>query len=216
MISAVFFDLDGTLRDSIGALRRAYFDFLAGFGCTGSDAEFDALNGPSLSEIAVRLAEAHHLSLPAPLLEQLFFAGQQRAMATGIALHEGARELLRRLEDREISLGLATSSPRQEVGRYLRDMRLECFQVVVCGDDVERSKPDPALYELAVGRMGEEAARCAAVEDAPNGVIAAKRAGLRVVAVSHHTSPQILQEHGADAVVSTLAEVLDALALEGT
>jgi HAD superfamily hydrolase (TIGR01509 family) len=216
MISAVFFDLDGTLRDSISALRRAYFDFLAGFGCTGSDAEFDALNGPSLSEIAVRLAEAHHLSLPPPLLEQLFFAGQQRAMATGIALHEGARELLRRLKDRKIPLGLATSSPRQQVERYLWGMHLDCFQVVVCGDEVARSKPDPALYNLAVGRMGEDAACCAAVEDAPNGVIAAKQAGLRVVAVSHHTSPQILQESGADAVVSTLPEVLDALALEGS
>ncbi|MGE4556739.1 MAG: HAD family hydrolase [Desulfovibrionaceae bacterium] len=216
MISAVLFDLDGTLRDSIGALRRAYHEFLADFGCVGSDAEFDALNGPSLSEIAARLTETHRLPLPLKELEKLFFDRQKRALAAGVPLHAGARELLGRLADRGVSLGLATSSPRDEVEGYLRDMRLTSFKVVVCGDDVERSKPDPALYNLAVRRVGEDAAHCAAVEDAPNGVISAKRAGLKVVAVSHHASPQLLQESGADAVATSLPEVLDALDLEGS
>jgi HAD superfamily hydrolase (TIGR01509 family) len=216
MISTVLFDLDGTLRDSIGALRLAYHEFLADFGRTGSDAEFDALNGPSLSEIAVRLKGTHHLPVPSRELENLFFDRQKRALSAGVPLHAGARELLAKLADRGVSLGLATSSPRGEVEGYLQDMRLTCFKVVVCGGDVERSKPDPALYNLAVRRMGEDAAHCAAVEDAPNGVLAARRAGLRVVAVSHHYPQELLQKSGADAVATSLPEVLPALDLEGS
>jgi phosphoglycolate phosphatase-like HAD superfamily hydrolase len=57
----LFLDLDGTLADSLGVLRRSYFRFLREFNQEGSDAEFDRLNGPKLSEIIGTLQREYHL-----------------------------------------------------------------------------------------------------------------------------------------------------------
>src|SRR5271166_2066937 len=56
----LFLDLDGTLADSLGVLRRVYFCFLREFNQEGSDAEFDRLNGPKLSEIVGALQKKYH------------------------------------------------------------------------------------------------------------------------------------------------------------
>jgi putative hydrolase of the HAD superfamily len=58
------------------------------------------------------------------------------------------------------------------------------FDVIVCRDDVSgRAKPQPDVYQLALGKLGVAAAEALAVEDSRNGVLAARAAGLRVVAV---------------------------------
>jgi HAD superfamily hydrolase (TIGR01509 family) len=214
VIKAVLFDLDGTLRDSLKPLRKAYDNFLADFGRQGSDGEFDALNGPNVSEIVARLAATHGLQLSATELEGRYLEHQRQSLASGAPLHAGARSLLNHLQARGFSLGLVTSSMRGEVASYLNGMEITCFQVIVCGDDVQRAKPDPAGYQLAVKRMQVQISQCVAVEDAPNGVTAAKKAGLRVVAVAHHLPSEQLLACGADAVGTDLRHVLDILEME--
>lgn len=58
----IFFDLDGTLADSILAMYQVYSNFLAGFNRTGTKEEFEELNGPSLSEIVSVLKTRHQLA----------------------------------------------------------------------------------------------------------------------------------------------------------
>ena len=107
---------------------------------------------------------------------------------------------------RELSVGLATSSRRSDVDAALQVMaggRLDgVFETIVTTEDVAMPKPDPATYVKAVENLGAKPSGCLALEDSPNGVRSAKRAGLRVVGVSAMHGPEKLSE--ADVVVPDL------------
>lgn len=89
-------------------------------------------------------------------------------------------------EARRLGLGLAVASSGTATwvkGSLERLGLTHWFDTVCCADDVPRAKPDPALYQLAVQRLGVTPDRAIALEDSPNGLMAAKRAGLFAVAV---------------------------------
>jgi len=112
----------------------------------------------------------------------------------------------------EVKLAIATSGNRDKQVLVIEGtgLRLAWFDAVVTGDDVRRKKPDPRIYLLAAERLGLPPARCVVFEDAPAGVVAAKRAGARCVAVTSSVSREALA--GADVVVESLADIsLDGL-----
>jgi beta-phosphoglucomutase-like phosphatase (HAD superfamily) len=84
---------------------------------------------------------------------------------------------------------------------------------VVSGEEVANGKPDPEVYLLAAARLGADPGDCAAVEDAPHGIAAARAAGMRVVAVPHPLTAG-LDLSAADAVVADLRAAADWI-LEG-
>lgn len=124
----------------------------------------------------------------------------------------GVIELIKEAKLRGLGLGIASSSPRAWVQGHLERLGIfEVFDAVATGDEVERTKPDPALYTLAVTRLGVPAASALALEDSPNGIRAAHAAGLRCVAVPNDVSRH-LDVSGADLVLDSLADLdLDAL-----
>lgn len=106
-----------------------------------------------------------------------------------------------------LRLGIASSSPRDYVEAHLGRIGLdEGWDVVVCREDAPRAKPAPDLYLRAVELLGVAPYEAVALEDSPNGIAAAKDAGLWVVAV-----PNALTAAGdltrADCRVSTCAEL---------
>jgi beta-phosphoglucomutase-like phosphatase (HAD superfamily) len=80
------------------------------------------------------------------------------------------------------------------------------FEVIVSGDDVTHGKPDPEIYITAAQRLGVAPVACVAIEDAPAGVEAAKRAGMRCIAVTNSVPGEQLQK--ADLIVASLANDL--------
>ena len=84
---------------------------------------------------------------------------------------------------------------------------LSVFAAIASGDEVERSKPEPDIFLLAARRLGVAPADCTVVEDAPSGVLAARRAGCRVIHVARETTRESTVD-GAHATIPTL----DALA----
>jgi beta-phosphoglucomutase-like phosphatase (HAD superfamily) len=78
------------------------------------------------------------------------------------------------------------------------------FDATACAEDVERGKPDPQIYLVAASRLEVEPERCVVVEDAPAGIEAARRAGMRVVGV-RFSHPDL----DADRVVDSLEELPD-------
>ncbi len=96
----------------------------------------------------------------------------------------GVLELIAAAERRELKLAVASSSDRKWVDSHLQRLGLRSrFDKVVTADDVERVKPDPALYRLAVKRLDVPPRRAVAIEDSYNGMLGAKGAGLRCIAV---------------------------------
>ncbi|MFN2143804.1 MAG: HAD family hydrolase [Anaerolineales bacterium] len=83
-----------------------------------------------------------------------------------------------------LRLGVASSSPQNWVEGHLTRLGLrDYFEQVVTADDVERTKPDPALFLLTAQRLDVQPAQAIVFEDSHNGVLAGKRAGMFVVAV---------------------------------
>lgn len=105
------------------------------------------------------------------------------------------------------ALGIASSSTHDWVDRHLRRADLfDRFSTVVCRGDAPAPKPAPDLYLEATSRLGIAPDRCIAFEDSYNGSIAAKRAGLRCVAVPHDLTRSQDFSH-CDLIVDSLAEI---------
>jgi HAD superfamily hydrolase (TIGR01509 family) len=104
-----------------------------------------------------------------------------------------------------IKVGLASSSSRAWVSGHLTRLGiLEQFDYIKCGDEVTRKKPDPELYLSVLAGLGAHAERSIALEDSPNGVLAAQRAGIFCVAIPNPVTSQLALDH-ADLLLDSLA-----------
>ena len=99
-------------------------------------------------------------------------------------LREGIAECIASARARGMKLAIASSSTQKWVAHNLRRFKLlEYFDTVCTSDYVDAVKPDPALYLLALRRLGVAPDQAIAFEDSPNGILAAKRAGIFCVAI---------------------------------
>ena len=128
-------------------------------------------------------------------------------VVSGVTLAEGARECIAALHG-EVRLALVTRASRRVVDVALALGELEdAFECIVTADDTREAKPSPALHELALARLARRSAvspeSCLALEDGTAGIRAAKRAGMRCVAIGG-IPPGEAMEAGADAWLPSL------------
>jgi beta-phosphoglucomutase len=103
-------------------------------------------------------------------------------------------EFLTQLKTENLAIGLVTGTPRSEVEYILQRAELAAyFDVIVAGDDLEASKPEPDPYLLAVKNLNLQPSECLAIEDNPVGIEAAKRAKIQVVGISYIYPLHMLQ-----------------------
>ena len=121
-------------------------------------------------------------------------------------IREGVIDLLDEADRDGVKLAIASSSPREWVQGHARRLGIwERFEVVCTRDDVQTTKPDPELFELAANRLGVEADEVVVFEDSLNGVMAAKAAGMFVVAVPNKVTAYT-DLSGADMLLDSLAQ----------
>jgi HAD superfamily hydrolase (TIGR01509 family) len=144
-------------------------------------------------------------SLPQDVLDRRLDRRNQMILAQRVL--PGVVERLDEASALGLKLGVASSSTSGWVrGHLARLGLLERFDCVCCRDDVARAKPEPDLYEAVLDCLGVVATEAVAIEDSPNGVAAAKRAGIRCVAVPNPiTAPRDLSQ--ADLLLTSLADM---------
>ena len=103
-------------------------------------------------------------------------------------------------------MAVGSSAPRENVDLVLDLMDVgDLVKVRITGSDVSRGKPDPEVFSKAIDRIGVPAERCVVVEDAPAGIVAARQAGAKTVAVLAYQDAEAF-EH-PDLVVTDLASL---------
>ena len=104
----------------------------------------------------------------------------------------GVEELIIKARDQGLKLGIVSSSDQNWVHSHLERLGLMIyFDHTSCAEEVEIAKPNPALYNLGLEKSGLSRERVLVLEDSPNGVLAAKRAGLYCIAVPNQLTSQI-------------------------
>jgi HAD superfamily hydrolase (TIGR01509 family) len=207
----VLWDLDGTLVDTGEFHHQAWAQTLAGRGIAYSREQFALIFGMNnLNALTTLLGRPP----AADLLAEIDAEKEARFRA---AIHGQVRPLpgalawLARLRAAGVRQAIASSAPPANINVLVDELALRpYFDRLVAGAGLP-SKPDPAIFLAAAEQLGLPPARCVVVEDSPAGVGAARRAGMRCVAVTQTNPAEALA--GADRIVPSL-EALPAGAFE--
>ena len=221
-IAAVIFDMDGVLIDSEPLHLRATQLALGERGSSYTEHDNRAFLGATDTELFGALRIRFGL---APTTAELVAAKTSHLVALirdeGRPL-PGVPAVPRQIQTAGMPLGLVSASIRPVIAAVLETVGLpQGFRVVVSGDEITRGKPAPDGYLLAARRLGVAPARCLAVEDSRNGVLAAKAAGMTAAAVpcpatSHEDfSPADLVLPSLEALPSVLGDDRRSLARQG-
>ena len=183
---AVLWDMDGTLVDSEKLWTIALHDTARWLGGTMSQGARAAVVGGDMARTLMTLFD--DLGLPRHPTrmadaERFIDARTAELFAGGLPWRPGALEALRLVDGLGWPTGLVTNTGRALAEAALDSIGREHFTVSVCADEVPRGKPDPDPYLRAAELLGVAPQRCLAVEDSPNGALAAERAGAAVLVV---------------------------------
>ncbi len=130
----------------------------------------------------------------------------------GVPVKDGLYDLLEYLKREKIPCAVASSTSRKNVLHYCDETKVTgYFQKIICGDMVEKSKPDPQIYLTAAREIGMAPEHCMALEDSPNGCLSARRAGMKTVMVPDQVQPDEAMRARLFACVSSLRDVIPLL-----
>ncbi|MGH2679302.1 MAG: hexitol phosphatase HxpB [Actinomycetota bacterium] len=209
-IEAVVFDMDGVLIDSEPIWRSVERDVFGSVGIRLTDEDLLPTMGVRIADVVERWYRRYPWSEPSRReIADRIVDGVAREIRRRGALNEGAVLAVDHVRGLGLRLALASSSPMPLIRAVLTLGGLaDRFDVVVSGEDVERGKPDPAVYLSAARALGIVPERCLAVEDSLNGVRAAKAAGMTCIAIPavHHEEGDFA---GADLVLGSIGELDD-------
>jgi len=195
--AAVLVDLDGTLVESSGPVRRAWAGFAGRYGLDPDVVHDFAQGRPSRETIRLLAPQVD------PEAEAAAVERSELSDIDGVRPLPGAAELL--AGDR--ALAIVTSCSHAQARTRLRAAGLAVPSVVVSSDDVTRGKPDPECYLTAARLLGAPASRCVVIEDAPIGIAAGRAAGAVVIALRTTHADEALRH--ADAIIDDLAVLVD-------
>lgn len=205
--AGVLWDLDGTLVDSADLHWRAWRETLEREGVPISHAQFLDSFGQKNDRILARWLGPGTPRERISRIDSAKEAEYRRLVRTvGLAGLPGAADWIRRLRAGGWKQAIASSAPRENVAVMLDALGVgREFEAMAAAEDVTAGKPDPQVFLVAAGKLGLPPERCVVVEDAPVGVEAARRAGMRCIGVSRGASLP------ADLAVESLADLpLDA------
>jgi HAD superfamily hydrolase (TIGR01509 family) len=208
----LIFDIDGVIADTEAVNARVSIKVFADlFGIDVVREDFEAGLGRGAEEYVRAGARVHGMELTdeqvqkATQLRQEYFL--KILSEEPLPAFPGVLELMNEAMQREdFRVAIATSGTLEKSRAVLNAVGVPYRKMVyVNGNDVKHKKPDPELFLTAAERIGIEPVRCVVLEDAPNGVQAAKAAGAKCIAVTNSTTAAKLRE--ADLVCDSLEKI---------
>jgi beta-phosphoglucomutase len=209
-IRAVFFDLDGTLIDSMPAHVIAWQTVLRDIGMEMDELFIKLNEGERAEDTLARLAKDSHLAVTMDGLRALLDKKRQlyRSMAPHGLIPE-ARKLVDELLRRGVECDIVTGSIRANMDGVVPPEEVALFKRIITPDDYTQGKPDADPYLTALRLCGFAAEECLVLENAPLGVQSGKAAGLYTLAITTTLPDDYLIE--ADRVIHSYEELLTSL-----
>ncbi len=209
--SAVIFDLDGTLIDSMGMWSEIDVEYLMRFGIEAPADLQKELEGLMYSEVARYFKKRFHIPDSVSEIgdEWVRMAGEKYRKS--IPLKPGVREFLAAVKAQDRKTAIASSNHLQLIEDILKIHGIyEYIDAITTCDDVGRGKPDPEVYTVTAKKLGIDPASCLVFEDIPVGIQAGKAAGMSVIAVADVYSEHMREEkiRMADGYITDFRELL--------
>ncbi len=185
MIKAVIFDMDGVIINSEPLHQKAYQMMFKEFNLKVSDVLYSSFTGMATLPICKKLCGKFSLSISPNHLVQskrkyfkhLFENGHEFKLISGVL------ELIKHYKQNGLTLVLASSASMANINMIFKKFNLDqYFKAKISGAELKASKPFPEIFEKAAKLTGYSKKDCMVIEDATNGIIAAKSAGLFCVA----------------------------------
>lgn len=208
-MEAVVFDMDGVIFDSENLVIQCWQEIAEKYGIEGIEEVCYRCLGINAALTKEIMLEHFGASFPydtyAKEASVLF---HEKADGGKLPQKPGVKELLSYLKERKVKTALASSTRKAVVVKELEEGGLlSYFDRVVGGDMVSRSKPEPDIFLKACESLGVEPGRAFAIEDSPNGIRAASRAGMKPVMVPDLASPTEEMESLSHIILPSLGEV---------
>jgi HAD superfamily hydrolase (TIGR01509 family) len=207
LIRAIVFDFDGLILDTEAPVYQSWVEV---YREHGEELPFERWV-EVVGSTTINFHPQHHLEerLGRSLTQEVLDRRVERRTELVLAqsLLPGVAQHIESAKAMGLKLGVASSSTRDWVQGHLERLGiLDRFDCLRCRDDVANAKPEPDLYIAVIECLGVHAAEAIAIEDSPNGVLAAKRAGLRCVAIPNSITAR-LDLGQADLILASLADV---------
>lgn len=217
-IRAVIFDLDGLLIDSEPYWEKGDRKLLRDLGVLKFDQEKlkKKMLGRGMKECAKIFIREFKLKLTSDEFIKMRWEHLYRLLMKNLRLMPGVKKLVGELYKKKFILAVATGGHKKEnEAEILKQLKLfKYFKLIVSGMDVARSKPHPDIYLETARRLEVEPelqvepVNCLVLEDAPNGVLAGKRAGMITFGINPHAKlRKELKKARADWVFRSLEEI---------
>ncbi|MBO5895344.1 MAG: HAD family phosphatase [Alistipes sp.] len=209
MLKGVLFDMDGVLVNNLEVHRAAFAEFFRRYGVERSFEELSRVFGKGNDDIMSEL-------MPREVVERVGIrelghekeAIYREIYAPTITPQPGLLTFLDECEAEGLKCAVGSSGYRANVDFVLDKCNIErYFDYAVAGDEVTRCKPDPEIYLTAAAKLGLRADECVVFEDAEAGIEAAKRAGMRVVALATTFNHDFLETTDADYIIDDFRDI---------
>ncbi|WP_435578488.1 HAD family hydrolase [Gilvibacter sp.] len=206
---AVLFDMDGVIIDSEPLHHEAYFKMFEKVGIEVSDELYESFTGRSTKEISDELVAQFNTAESAEELTRLkrMYFYELFDYSPNLQLIDGVRDAMIRFHEARLKLVVASSASMENIKRVFNRFELDQYFVgKISGADLPKSKPHPEIFQKAAQMAGHKPEDCFVIEDATNGIKAAKAAGIYCYAFnSTHSTGQDYRL--ADRVITSFSEI---------
>lgn len=200
--------MDGTLVDSIPFHQASWVSFLKKHDIVLDPEQFQAQNHGNIEEMIKRFFGT------AISNEKLIKLGNEKEeiyrelYRNHIREIDGLTDFLQFLKKQKITAALATMGDPTNIGFILDSIKIKSyFQYITGGNEIVKGKPDPEIYELSLKKMNLKSTDCIVIEDSIDGVLSAKKAGIKVIGITTSHTADDLKKIGCIYTISDFREL---------
>jgi len=208
MIKGIIFDMDGVLTDNkeqdFTAWKRDFADFGLDLNMDGYRA-FTGMKGEEIVKKYIKQDASEEEATSLTRRKEEYFI--EEIKKTKIEPTKGVVRFLNDLKNNNIKMGIGTAAMEFKAYTILEELGIkDFFKVLVSAEKVKKGKPDPETYLKVAEYLGLKPEECIVIEDAPNGIAAAKNGGIKCIAIATtHEKSELGQ---ADRIIDSFDELV--------